>query len=122
MSDTAKVCQVDEDDRLVFDADEAEDLGLDDDGFLSLEKSWQGLQTMITSVTAVDLFAQESLDASEVVSLAKVLKPLTWKNAVETCEAPEDEELDDMKPSYVAFRTLVLSAAEEGHGLRCEFH
>lgn len=122
MGVTAKVCRVDDEDRVVTTGDGDEHaLDLDDDGYLSLDKSWSAVQTMVGSVTAVDLFAKESLDASEVSSLARVLKKLPWGEAVDTCEAPDDEDLDDVEPYYTAFRELVLHAAKEGSGLRCTF-
>jgi hypothetical protein len=123
MSVTAKVCRVDDEHRVVMDEGDADELELelDDDGYLSLDKSWGAVQTMIGSVTAVDLFAKEALDSSEVASLARVLKKLPWSEAVDACEAPEDEELDDVEYYFTSFRSLVLSAAKEGTGLRCTF-
>lgn len=122
MGVTANVCRVDDEDRVVTTGgSDEQSLGLDDEGHLWLDKSWSDLQTMIGSVTAVDLFAKETLDAAEVRSLARVLQPLPWGVAVETCEAPRDEDLDYVEPYYTAFRELVLHAAEEGSGLRCTF-
>jgi hypothetical protein len=121
MGITAKMCRVDEDERVVFDGEEADALGLDDEGYLALDKSWGALQTMVVSVTAIDPFAEELLDASKVEALARVLKPLIWRKALDTCEVPEHEDPEDLKVHFIAFRNLVLAAADEGSGLRCEF-
>lgn len=119
MGVNAKVCRVDDEDRVVFEGEESEELGLDDEGYLPLDKSWGALQTMIASVTAIDLFMKEALSATEVGRLAKVLKPLPWRKAVDTCEPPDDEDLEEIEGYFTAFRTLVLAASEEGRGLRC---
>jgi hypothetical protein len=121
MGETAKMCRVDDDDRVVFDGEEADGLDLDDEGYLDLDKSWSALQTMVTSVTAIDPFGEDALDASKVEALARVLKPLIWRNAVDACEMPEGEDPDELKPYFISFRNLVMAAANEGSGLRCEF-
>jgi hypothetical protein len=120
MGMTATVCRIDEDGRIVFDEDNDQELGLDDDGRLDLDQSWGALQTMLESVTSTDLFEGEALEAPDVVRLAKVLKSLVWKTALEECEFPEDEDLDYVKPYFKSLRKLVLAAAEEGSGLRFE--
>jgi hypothetical protein len=118
MSITAQICRVDEEGRIVFQDD---DDFVDEDGYLWLDR-WQGLQTMLNSVTAIDLFSQESLDSSDVGRLAKVLRPLIWSKALDTCEAPEDHDPEYLEEIWGLFRDLVLAAADEGSGLRCDFN
>lgn len=122
MGITATLCRVDDDGRLVFEGEEAEELGLDENGYLQLDKAWAPLQTMLASVTSTDAFNEEQLGSDDVARLAKVLKTLTWQKALTTCEMPDAEDWpqEELQPYFEGFRVLVLAAAEEGSGLLCE--
>lgn len=96
-------------------------LGLDDDGFLELDQSWLALDTMISSVFADEWLSEDGVGSDEVARLAKVLRPLTWAKALDTCETPEHEALEEVEGFYEAFRELVLTAAAEGNGIRWDF-
>jgi len=123
MGTTCKIWRVDDEGRLVFEGEEeAEELGLDEDGHLDLDQAWPYLEAICEAAGGVSPFDDESLDEDATKELSTQLRPLKWPDALELArdEFPDEDAISYAKPYYQAFRKLVLRASKEGTGLHIE--